>query len=51
MTEDDLNNEVSNDNTNEEATEPPTDTKIETVDHGVVTSPPPYAPLPPEKPY
>ena len=31
MTENDLNNEVSNDNTNKEATEPPTDTKIETV--------------------
>ena len=31
MTEDDVKNEVSNDNINEEATEPP-DTKIETVE-------------------
>ena len=32
MTEDDVKNEVSNDNAHEEATEPPPDTKIETVE-------------------
>ena len=35
MTEDDVKNEVGNDNTNEEATEPPPDTKIETVEEPV----------------
>ena len=32
MTEDDVKNEVSNDNAHEEATEPPPDTKVETVE-------------------
>ena len=35
MTDEDIKNEVANDNRNEEATEPPPDTKIEAVEEPI----------------